>query len=132
MDSRPELNGDAPGLDPRVLMAADRTLLSWVRTGLALMGFGFVLARFGLFLRELASAKELTLPHHDPMSQWGGTTLVLLGVLVNILAAIQHVQFLRGYGRGETLRPRVVSLGTVLSIVLALLGIAMAVYLVGK
>ncbi len=34
--------------------AAERTLLAWVRTGLAMMGFGFVVARFGLFLRELA------------------------------------------------------------------------------
>ena len=41
--------------DPRVYFAAERTLLAWVRTGLALMGFGFVVARFGLFLRELAA-----------------------------------------------------------------------------
>ena len=31
-------------------LAAERTLLAWIRTGLALMGFGFVVARFGLFL----------------------------------------------------------------------------------
>ena len=30
------------GTDPRVLFAAERTLLAWVRTGLALMGFGFL------------------------------------------------------------------------------------------
>ena len=40
--------------DPRVPLAAERTLLAWVRTGLGLMGFGFVVARLGLFLRELA------------------------------------------------------------------------------
>ena len=37
--------------DPRVFFAAERTFLAWIRTGLALMGFGFVVARFGLFLR---------------------------------------------------------------------------------
>ena len=42
-------------LDPRIYFAAERTLLAWVRTGLAMMGFGFVVARFGLFLRELAA-----------------------------------------------------------------------------
>jgi putative membrane protein len=31
-------------------LAAERTVLAWIRTGLGLMGFGFVVARFGLFL----------------------------------------------------------------------------------
>ena len=34
-------------------LAAERTFLAWIRTGLALMGFGFVVARFGLFLQQL-------------------------------------------------------------------------------
>jgi Domain of unknown function (DUF202) len=34
-------------------LAAERTFLAWIRTGLALMGFGFVVARFGLFLQTL-------------------------------------------------------------------------------
>ena len=41
--------------DPRVFFAAERTLLAWVRTGLTIMAFGFVVARFGLFLRLLAT-----------------------------------------------------------------------------
>jgi uncharacterized membrane protein YidH (DUF202 family) len=39
--------------DPRVRFAAERTILAWMRTGLALMGFGFVIARFG-FDQKLA------------------------------------------------------------------------------
>ncbi|MBX9584797.1 MAG: DUF202 domain-containing protein, partial [Gemmataceae bacterium] len=42
-----------PGNDPRVFFAAERTLLAWVRTGIGLVGLGFVVARFGLFLRVI-------------------------------------------------------------------------------
>jgi uncharacterized membrane protein YidH (DUF202 family) len=40
--------------DPRVCFAAEQTFLAWIRTGLALMGFGFVVARFGIFLQQIA------------------------------------------------------------------------------
>jgi putative membrane protein len=45
---------DDRGADPRIYMAAERTFLAWIRTGIALMAFGFVVARFGVFLREIA------------------------------------------------------------------------------
>ena len=76
--------------DPRVYFAAERTLLAWVRTGLALMGFGFVVARFGLFLRELAAVPGVSPQPHSGLSLWMGTTLVVLGVAVNLSAAVKH------------------------------------------
>ena len=38
----------------RLHQANERTMLAWVRTGIALMAFGFAIARFGLFLRQIA------------------------------------------------------------------------------
>jgi putative membrane protein len=124
-------SNDLGGLsDPRVVFAAERTLLAWVRTGLAMMGFGFVVARFGLFLRELAAAHGEAVPHSPGYSIWIGAALILFGVLVNILSAVQHVKTLAQLRRGETYRPSVWSLGLIVTGVLAALGIVMTAYVV--
>lgn len=115
--------------DPRVALAEERTLLAWLRTGVALMGFGFVVARFGVFLRELA------LMHPDEVagrssgvSVWFGSGLVVCGVAVNLIAAAQHVRRLRALERGELFRLRS-TFGVVVSLLLAAIGLGMAVYL---
>ena len=88
--SAPEETRQNDAGDPRVYFAAERTLLAWVRTGLALMGFGFVVARFGLFLREIASARALPPTSRPGVSLWIGTTLVMFGVLTTLCAANRH------------------------------------------
>jgi len=75
-------------------LALERTFLAWVRTGLALMGFGFVVARFGLFLRELQMFPQGG-SASSTGSVWFGTALILLGVVVNVLAAVRHRQLVR-------------------------------------
>jgi putative membrane protein len=117
------------GEDPRVRFAAERTLLAWIRTGLALMGFGFVVARFGLFLREIAAVRQEAHAHSYGWSLGIGTGLVVLGVVVVLLAAQQHRRILGRITRGEDyLAPRW-SLGLVVSVLLAILGAVMVAYL---
>ena len=119
---------DQPAKDPRVFLAAERTFLAWIRTGLALMGFGFVVARFGLFLRELSVTAQ-PVPQTPHFSVWIGTSLVLIGVVVNLLAALHHVRLVRDLNRGVTSFDRPSRMAIAVAIVLAAVGIAMAVYL---
>ena len=121
-------SANAEHYDPRVVLAAERTLLAWIRTGLALMGFGFVVARFGLFLRELSVATQ-AVPQTTHFSVWAGTALVLIGVAVNVLAALHHVRLVRDLNRGVTSFNRPSTLAIGVALVLAGVGIAMAIYL---
>lgn len=127
MASREE--GTPPPMDPRVGLAAERTLLAWVRTGLALMGFGFVVARFGLFLHEIAATRSATPPPSSGLSLWIGGGLVVLGVVVNVAAAVQHIRLLRRLGRGEPYRASSWSLGVAVTFLLACIGVVMTAYL---
>jgi uncharacterized protein (DUF302 family)/uncharacterized membrane protein YidH (DUF202 family) len=111
-------------------LAAERTFLAWIRTGLALMGFGFVVARFGLFLQEVQFMQ------HNPsvpalgLSLWFGTILIVAGVLVNIFSAWHHLRLVRELDRGSVSPPRPMTQAVLVALFLALVGIAMAIYLI--
>lgn len=110
-------------------LAAERTLLAWVRTGLALMGFGFVVARFGLFLREVTLPKTSSAATAPGLSLWFGTALVLLGVAVNAGGAWRYLRTARRIERGEPAHS-VSLVGIALAVALCAVGLAMAAYLV--
>ena len=113
--------------DPRIFFAAERTLLAWIRTGLALMALGFVVARFGMLLRELAALDRAARPSN--FTDLVGVSLVGLGVLVTGIAAASHVVTVRRLRRGEPFVGEPSWLGIALAVVLVLAGVAMTVYL---
>src|ERR1700723_1785493 len=82
-------------------LGAERTLLAWIRTGLALMGFGFVVARFGLFLQELQASQRFPSLQPYGLSLWFGVALIAMGVAMNLFSAWRHSRLIRELNLGE-------------------------------
>jgi putative membrane protein len=115
---------------PADYLAVERTFLAWIRTGLALMGFGFVVARFGLFLESIRIVQPSLSLRAPGVSPWFGTALIVLGVIVNLVSAWKHIRLVQELKRGESAFSRPSSLAIGVAVMLAVLGLAMAIYLV--
>jgi putative membrane protein len=108
--------------DPRVLFAAERTLMAWSRTSAGLMAFGFFIERSTLLTGGADGGTAFALGL--------GLAFVLLGV---VLSGLSIVQFRRSVA---TLRPVEippgywVNLSVYVSAIIGLLGVALAAYLI--
>jgi uncharacterized protein (DUF302 family)/uncharacterized membrane protein YidH (DUF202 family) len=112
-------------------LAAERTLLAWIRTGVALMGLGFVVARFGLFLEEFESTQHSLLPPPSHgLSPWFGAALIVVGVFVNVIAGWRHARLTRELDRGETAHSHPSSQAVGIAFFVAAAGLAIVISLV--
>lgn len=108
--------------DPRVLFAAERTLMAWSRTAAGLMAFGFIIERTALLAPRAAGGTAF--------AGWIGVGFVLLGVTLSGLSIVQYRRSV------ATLRPVEippgywVNLSVYASGLIGLLGAALAVYLI--
>jgi uncharacterized protein (DUF302 family)/uncharacterized membrane protein YidH (DUF202 family) len=111
-------------------LAAERTFLAWIRTGVALMGLGFVLARFGLFLQEFNfNLPDVKAPHYG-LSLWFGTSLIFLGVFAAVFSLVRYLRLMDQLKQGQDSFSKPSTLGIVVAVLLAALGLAMSLYLI--
>jgi putative membrane protein len=116
--------------DPRVFFAAERTLLAWIRTALSVIGIGFVIARFGLFL-HLVSLQVPVGPTHvnSGVSTILGIFLVFTGAISTLIASIQHRRFVSTLSETDIPSTYFHGFTSGFGIFMSFLGLGLAVYL---
>jgi putative membrane protein len=117
--------------------ANERTFLAWVRTGIAVIAFGFVIEKFNLFVLTMASASSLDAAHRlqlervsGPLGRYDGLALVLVGLALIVAAAVRFVRTGRRLDDQESHAAGSLRVELILSATLALFVAGISAYLV--
>lgn len=108
-------------------LANERTFLAWLRTGLATTTFGFVVAKFGLFLRELSGMHPGTSNRSGYFSAWVGILMTLLGATTIVVSVINFLRMRFAIDRDQ-FRPQI-GLALVVAVLAGSIGFILAIYL---
>lgn len=116
-------------------LANERTFLSWIRTSLGVMAFGFVVQKFALFIKQIASfmgkqppTATAISPSHTGYSAYFGIILIAFGALMGIFALFEY----RRVGiqiENDSYKPSAI-LPMVLTISIILMALVLIIYLV--
>ncbi|HTY65463.1 MAG TPA: DUF202 domain-containing protein [Alphaproteobacteria bacterium] len=117
--------------------ANERTFLAWVRTGLAIVAFGFVIERLNLFITAIADTARNESDRRvwlhrltTPLGRYDGLALIVVGIALMVIAGIRYARTAREIDDPEPRMTSDVRTQVALSAILALLAAAFSVYLV--
>ena len=109
--------------------ANERTYLAWIRTAIALMGFGFVIEKFNLFLRYLSRAMpEAAVPHETHFAEGAGLAMMAIGLAIVVFATWSFLRNLRLIDSPESKTYNAQLPNLLLGGAVAALGIALILY----
>ena len=85
----------------RTRLSLERTMMSWVRTAVALIGFGFAIVQYLEHLEQTPEARAAYLPHAP---RYLGLAMIACGILALVISISQYQWGIR-YLWGEPYTP---------------------------
>lgn len=109
--------------------ANERTFLAWIRTAVAIMGFGFIVEKLGISGPPGATKTSQALIAVDHVGEYTGVALILVGLALIVGATVRFLTLRRLLEASREMRGVSVAIDVLLTVLLVLLGLALIVYL---
>src|SRR5690242_14106289 len=113
--------------DPKDHLANERTFLAWIRTNLGIMAFGFVIERFSLFSRQIASFLGDSDASSQNYSSLPGLALIGIGSILCVFAFLKFKKTEKQIDSGLYQHPKL--LNTLLALFVFCIGIFLIIYI---
>jgi putative membrane protein len=122
-DSTPPPNPSKPSDH----LANERTFLAWIRTSISIIVFGFVVAKFGITLREFLRISG-NAAHESGTSLMIGLGFMVMGILMALMSGYRYQVTMRQIDAGDFKPAKTIV--TVMAVLAAIVGTILAAYLI--